>query len=489
MKNRVFTLCLLVLIAAVVLFITGCPPVPNTLPTITKVSGPSGTISQSSSTFSWNGSDPDGTITKYEYRKDGGNWVSNGTSTSFTWSEYSEDSHTFEVMAQDNKGAYSNIISWSFEYSVGPVLLEQMIRVEGGTFMMGDTWGDGWSDELPVHEVTLAYDFEIGKYEVTFDDYDIFCEATGSSKPDDCGWGRGTRPVIYVSWRNAIAYCNWLSAKAQLPEAYDNDGKLLDGTGNVTTDITKVIGYRLPTEAEWEYAARGGTHNSTHKYSGSDDVENVAWYSANSGETTHEVGTKQPNELEIYDMSGNVGEFCSDWYGSYKGSPQTNPFGNSGIGLVNRGGDWFHSADHARISNRPLAYSQNYTSPHLGFRLCRTLESENAVPTITKVSGPSGTISQSSSTFSWNGNDPDGTITKYEYRKDGGSWVSNGTSTSYTWSGYTEDSHTFEVRAQDNEGAYSSTVSWSFVYDEGNQAPTITKVSGPSGTISQSSST
>ncbi len=112
---------------------------------------------------------------------------------------------------------------------------------------------------------------------------------------------------------------------------------------------------------------------------------------------------------------------------------------------------------------------------------------QNKVPTVNKVSGPSGTISQSSSTFTWNGSDPDGTITKYEYRKDEGSWVSNGTSTSYTWSGYSEDSHTLEVRAQDNEGAFSSTVSWSFTYDV-NQAPTVTKVRGPSGSIAANSS-
>lgn len=122
MKNRVFTLCLLVLIAVVVLFITGCPPVPNTLPTITKASGPSGTISQNSGTFSWNGSNPGGTITKYEYRKDGGSWVSNGTSKSYTytWSGYSEGSHTFEAMAFDNEGPPSNAISWTFTYEFYP---------------------------------------------------------------------------------------------------------------------------------------------------------------------------------------------------------------------------------------------------------------------------------------------------------------------------------------------------------------------------------
>ena len=119
MKSRVFTLCLLVFIAAVLLFITGCLPVPNTLPTISKSSGPSGTISQSSSTFSWNGNDPDGTISKYEYRKDGGSWKSD-VYNGYTWSGYSEGYHTFEFRVQDNEGAYSNIIIWSFTYEYYP---------------------------------------------------------------------------------------------------------------------------------------------------------------------------------------------------------------------------------------------------------------------------------------------------------------------------------------------------------------------------------
>ena len=195
-----------VLIALILVFILISRNKSPVIPTVTRVNVPFGTISQSSSAFSWNGSDPDGTITKYEYRKDGGSWTSNGTGKNYTWSGYSEGSHKFEVRAQDNEGVYSNIISWSFVYDVG-----------------------------------------------------------------------------------------------------------------------------------------------------------------------------------------------------------------------------------------------------------------NKFPTVTIVSGPSGTISQSSSAFSWNGSDPDGTITKYEYRKDGGTWTSNGTSKNYTWSGYSETSHTFEVRAQDNEGDYSNIISWSFI--------------------------
>ncbi len=189
-----------------------------------------------------------------------------------------------------------------------------LVFVAKGSFTMGDTWGDGWYDEKPTHKVTFTYDFYIGKYETTFDEYDAFCEAIGRSKPRDRGWGRGQRPVIRVSWWDAIAYCNWLSKKEGLPKAYDSNGNLLDKDGRVTTDPSKVVGYRLPTEAEWEYAARGGNKSKGYKYAGSDNEDEVAWYWQNSGDKyltgdwdddtikenncrTQELGKKAPNEL------------------------------------------------------------------------------------------------------------------------------------------------------------------------------------------------
>jgi len=246
-----------------------------------------------------------------------------------------------------------------------------MILVEKGSFTMGDT--DGASDEKPTHKVTFTYDFYINKYETTFDEYDVFCDVTGKSKPNDQGWGRGSRPVINVSWNDAIAYCNWLSEKEKLPKAYDSNGNLLDKDGRVTTDITKVVGYRLPTEAEWEYAARGGNKSRGYQYAGSSTVWDVAWYDSNSGNKTQEVGKKAPNELGIYDMSGNVWEWCSDWYGNYSSSAQTNPNNSTtGSRRVLRGGSWFNFAASTRVADRSNV-SPTFTYYGLGFRITRTV--------------------------------------------------------------------------------------------------------------------
>jgi len=263
------------------------------------------------------------------------------------------------------------------------------VLVERGSFIMGDTWGDRYDSEKLTHKVTFTYNFYIGKYETTFDEYDAFCEATGRSKPDDEGWGRESRPVINVTWWDAIAYCNWLSEKEKLPKAYDSNGNLLDKNGMITTDPSKVVGYRLPTEAEWEYAARGGNKSNGYKFSGSDNVDEVAWYSQNSGDKyltgdwdldtmiknnckTREVGEKSPNELEIYDMSGNVWEWCSDWYEDYSSSAQTNPYNNTGSFRVLRGGSWRGVAASVRVAFLGIGSPAN-TSSGLGFRIARTV--------------------------------------------------------------------------------------------------------------------
>ncbi|MBN2279355.1 MAG: SUMF1/EgtB/PvdO family nonheme iron enzyme [Candidatus Marinimicrobia bacterium] len=214
-----------------------------------------------------------------------------------------------------------------------------MILVRGGTFQMGSNNGD--SDEKPVHSVTVN-DFYISKYEVTFAEYDKFCEATNREKPSDEGWGRGNRPVINVTWDDAVAYCKW-------------------------------AGGRLPTEAEWEYAARGGNQSRGYTYSGNNDIDKVAWYTSNSGNKTHPVGEKQANELGIYDMTGNVWEWCSDWYGTYPSSSQTNPDGAaSGSSRVLRGGSWFNDQSGCRVANRGRNGPEDRSSG-IGFRLAHSL--------------------------------------------------------------------------------------------------------------------
>jgi len=249
---------------------------------------------------------------------------------------------------------------------------DELIYVEGGSFVMGDTWGDGYSNEKPTHRVKLTYDFYVGKYLVTFDDYDRYCRETSTEKPYDSGLGRGKRPVIWVSWFDAVGYCDWLSDVEGLPRAYDNAGNLIDSRGSETIDTAKVKGYRLLTEAEWEYAARGGKKSRRNKYAGSNSPDEVGWFASNSGSKTHEVGQKKCNELGLYDMSGNVYEWCSDWYGSYSSSAQTNPHKNSGSDRVNRGGSCYFDAAYLRVAFRD-DYSPTGTAYNLGFRISRTV--------------------------------------------------------------------------------------------------------------------
>ncbi len=220
-------------------------------------------------------------------------------------------------------------------------------------FQMGSN-DDGNKDEKPVHEVIINYDFEIAKYPVTFEEYDLFCEDTGREKPDDEGWGRGRRPVINVSWHDAKAYCKWLSEK----------------TGET---------YRLPTEAEWEYVCRAGT---TTKWSFGDDeeeLEKYAWYDKNSGDKTHPAGRKLPNPWGLYDMHGNVWEWCEDWYiDNYKETTidgSANKKGEQEYKAL-RGGSWISSANSSRSADRYRDYPDN--RDHIfGFRLLRTLPSDN----------------------------------------------------------------------------------------------------------------
>ena len=215
-----------------------------------------------------------------------------------------------------------------------------MVKVEAGTFMMGATseMKDPYDDEKPVHQVTLTNDYYMGKYEVP----QALWEAVMGSNPSK--YKGDNLPVEMVSWNDCQEFIS----------------KLNSLTGRK---------FRLPTEAEWEYAARGGKKSRSYQYSGSSNISDVAWYDGNSVNKTHPVGTKQANELGIYDMTGNVWEWCSDWYGSYSSSSQTNPTGaDSGAGRVCRGGGWCDYAVCCRLSYR-YGYTPDSRRTCLGLRL------------------------------------------------------------------------------------------------------------------------
>lgn len=240
--------------------------------------------------------------------------------------------------------------------------------------MMGDNDHDQ-PDERPVHKVTLG-DYWIGRYEVTVAEFRKFIEHTGYVTDgqkqgrsytfngknliyakDSVTWecdvlgnkrvNEENHPVIHVSHNDAIAYCKWLSEQ----------------TGKA---------YRLPTEAEWEYAAKGGHHHEQFLYSGGNDMDKVGWFAWNSDLRTHPVGKKAPNKLGVYDMSGNCWEWCSDWYGPYTAAEQTNPTGpDTGTARVMRGGGWrFYVIKTRTTFRRSMPPEFNGSGP--GFRLAAT---------------------------------------------------------------------------------------------------------------------
>lgn len=279
----------------------------------------------------------------------------------------------------------------------------QMVLVEGGTFQMGNPGTavpKGDSDERPVHKVTVN-SFYIATTEVTVKEYKQFIDADASTTdflskrehkmpaaPDSAWYAehpdtkkfyplpsqpwwdwQDALPMHHITWYDAVAYCNWLSQKEGLQKCYS-----LNADGGIDLDVTK-NGYRLPTEAEWEFAARGGNKSKGTIYSGSATANLVCWYDDSSKlKGPQKVGTKQANELGIYDMSGNVWEWCSDYYTKdyYAKSPENNPINLSPTAYrVLRGGSWHYQVDHATITSRD-GPEPHFTNYNYGMRLARS---------------------------------------------------------------------------------------------------------------------
>ncbi len=246
------------------------------------------------------------------------------------------------------------------------------VFVEGGTFKMCSL--DGFGYEKLVHNVTLS-DFYIGKYPVKQAEWE---EVMG--KNPSKFKGNKNNPVECVSWYDAVEFCNKKSIKDGLDPCYSINKSKQDVNNKAWPDDLKWTlvcdfsknGYRLPTEAEWEYAARGGNISKGYTYSGSNNVEEVAEYEGNNDKSTKPVGGRIANELGIYDMSGNVWEWCWDWHGDYSSSSQTDPPGlNSGSERVIRGGSWNYSASYCRVAGR--SDENPFWGRHnIGFRLARS---------------------------------------------------------------------------------------------------------------------
>lgn len=227
----------------------------------------------------------------------------------------------------------------------------EMVVIPAGTYQMGDIHGMGREREKPVHTVHIRNAFALGRYQVTFDDYDQYAKLINRELPSHEGWGRGRRPLIRVSWDEAVEYTKWLSSQ---------------------TDKR----YRLPTEAEWEYAARSGGKDEI--WAGTSDENQLAEYAVFSKKQTEPVGSRNPNGIGLYNMSGNVWEWVEDcWQENYNGAPTDGSAwleagGGDNNQRVLRGGSWKNAPESVRASHRGWA-NPDYRNTTVGFRLAQDL--------------------------------------------------------------------------------------------------------------------
>jgi sulfatase modifying factor 1 len=270
-----------------------------------------------------------------------------------------------------------------------PSVQQNFVLVKGGKFAMGSNTHE--TQEKPIHQVSVK-SFYICRYEVTFDEFDDFCTKTGRPKVSYAksainDKARGKRPIIYISWYDAVEYCNWRSKKEGLTLAYIIHKTKKDPNNNCEYDMLKwhvtcnfkANGYRLPTEAEWEYAAKGGIMSKGNTYSGTNNADSLdfyAWFRLNARGRPHAVNEmgRIPNELGLYNMSGNVSEWCWDWYSAtYAKSSQKNPIGpRQGTKRVKRSGSWSSPYKDMRITRRGFGFPNMRVDNGGGFRLVRT---------------------------------------------------------------------------------------------------------------------
>lgn len=308
---------------------TGTPPITATITPITTVNG---SISPATAQTVISGSTKQFTITPNSGYVIGSVSGCNGT--------LKDNSYTTGVISESCSITASFRAITTGDFITDPTTGMVLLKLSGGTFVMGDTFGDGFSWERPTHQVTVS-DFYIGKYEVTQAEWQAVM-GTNPSQFTTCG---ANCPVESVSWNDVQTFITTLNRKSG-------------------------ANYRLPTEAEWEYASRSG--GQSQKYSGSNDVNAVAWYVTNSGSTTHPVGQLQANGLGLYDMSGNVWEWVSDWFGTFDSTAKTNPTGPSvGATHVQRGGAFNGGAIYVRATMRNES-SLDPPSSMIGFRLAAT---------------------------------------------------------------------------------------------------------------------
>ncbi len=310
----------------------------------------------------------------------------NVTTATITAVFNSATTYSFRVRAVTsiNKSLYSNTTSYNIAAAAG------MVPVTGGTFTLGSENNLDYGAS-PSHSVTLS-DFSISTTEIRWGMWDSVATWGKSNGYTDLAAGRkgyngdATHPVTNVNWYDIVKWCNARSQKEGFTPVYYTSASFIPAniykTGNSDVQNTMVNwsanGYRLPTEAEWEYAAQGGSkrQNPPYTYSGSNTLDGIAWYSTNSGNNTHQVGTKTANELGLYDMSGNVWEWCWDWYGTYSSSAQINPYGaTTGTGRVFRGGSFVNNDSNCRVANRVSnfgLFSAVVRYNFIGFRVMRT---------------------------------------------------------------------------------------------------------------------